>query len=191
MAKKILIPGITIGMGISQGMRDIVNPTKSGAQFYNKAARTTSEEVLKEHHKKHIPKHFKATNRHEYDHKRRTKKWKSMKKRMYRSVTDLVAKGELKTSITGPPKKYQYSGNYMAGTFKATMYMKIPWPVADDPSHHPSAVTVADMKREIRKTTDSEAKHLGTIWEKHFANQLNRHRVMARNKRMWRAAKKK
>lgn len=69
-------------------------------RIWNKMVKDALREALMFHHNKHMPRHFKREARARYNHKPRSEKYKSWKKRRFGSLIDLVMTGGTKEKIT-------------------------------------------------------------------------------------------
>lgn len=80
-------------------------------RLHNKVSKEAGKDVMLEHWRETMPKHFRATNRQRYKHVPRDSSYKVKKLRRYKSRTDLVKTGETKARMTMVRPKIQIGGS--------------------------------------------------------------------------------
>lgn len=101
-------------------------PEDIAKRHHNKIVREAMQKTAEKHHAKHVPDHFKATNRQRYSHAPRSDRYKKYKLRKYHSRTDLVKTGRSKDWMTRT-YKLRIGGNAESGTTKATLILTFPF----------------------------------------------------------------
>ena len=153
-------------------VHEIPSPLLDSARFrraHSAVAKASVRKVLQVHHKKTLPGHFKQTNKSKYDHKARSKKWRSDKRRKYGSITDLVASGETKRKMLGTTPKIAVGGTadtFLHGT------MTLSFPFGKDGKRRTSAVTLTVMRKEIARWTDDEQMAAGALVQQEYAKGI-------------------
>lgn len=155
---------------------------------HRKAARKAAIELLKRHHEKNIPQHFKQTARNKYRYKQRSAKYKSYKRKRWHSITDLVASGRNRQlitamgtirvggTITGSPRRTTVTGK-RTGTgrepgLRAQLRMRADWPKFRN-NRNPRSVTIEDMRDEVARVTEDENRELAEFFRSRYIKELN------------------
>lgn len=141
-------------------------PEDIAKRHHNKIVREAMQKTAEKHHAKHVPDHFKATNRQRYKHAPRGERYKKYKVKRYGSRTDLVKTGRTKDWMTRA-YKIRIGGNAEAGTTKATLILTFPFKGGTgrfkDPTNFKAAQaqkTIMQMKGEIETFADDEKARL-------------------------------
>ena len=157
-------------------------PEDIAKRYHNKIVREAMTATAEQHHKKHVPDHFKATNRQRYNHAPRSKKYLAYKIKRFRHRTDLVLTGRTKDWMTRA-YKLRIGGNAEAGTTKATMILTFPFKGGTgrfkDPQTFKAAQaqkTIQMMIREMETFADDEKKRLADWFLEYYMRGVEKFR---------------
>jgi hypothetical protein len=172
VSKSNYLIGAPVGWGCYPGFEVVIpdDVRNMAVRPHNQAARTAMERTLVFHHKHHMPAHFRLDARHRYRHQERSKSWKAFKKKAYRSIIDLVARGKLKSSINAA-STIRISGSITGGTLMGTLVMRAPFPTRNK-SVNARVVTIQQMVRELQTVTDEEKMRLGRVFGDAYTKTL-------------------
>jgi hypothetical protein len=156
-------------------------PLLSSARFkriHDKALKLAVKTVLRNHHRRRIPGHFKADARHKYDHKRRTGRTNQLKQAKTGRAIDLVKSGTTERRMTRIIESIRVGGSgSKRGYVIGRMRLKFPFPVASKDKNNSRAVTMQDMMREIeawsRRDQDQAAQELIEEYTKELFALMN------------------
>jgi len=143
-----------------------------GARFqraYISALKSATRLALQEYQQGKFNEHFKKTNRREFKHAKRRDSYKSVKRRKFGSITDLVKTGKTREYMRLQRAKISTKGNFSQGV-SATMYLKFPFPVAD--AENPKGVGPAQMRKEIEAWSPKTESAVARSLHRHFVSEL-------------------
>lgn len=179
-----LLPPITFILDIPTRPEDIAK------RHHNKIVREAITKAAEQHHARHIPEHFKATNRQRYNHAPRTEKYKRYKLRKYGSRTDLVKAGRTRSWMTRA-YKLRVGGNAEAGTIKATLILTFPFKGGSGSHRSPKTrkgavaqATIQQMIREMETFSSDEPRRIAEWFSKEYMNGVEKFRAGRIRKRI-------
>ena len=166
------LPDLQFTVQFSELLYDLTGQRR----IWNRAEKEALEEELEKHHERRIPEHFRQDARGKHGYQPRSPIYLRIKDAMYHSRTDLVKRGRTeqlmtrmrRIAITGTAAGRK--GTEATGLV-GTLYLKFPFPVADQPSD-PRRVTVEKMAEEIKHTTDAERSEIAMGFGRRVARKI-------------------
>jgi hypothetical protein len=118
------------------------------------------------HWKKTIPGHFKQTARTKYRHTPRDFRWKAKKRRVFGSITDIVASRSTRDQMTQRHPKITKKEVGKLGIIQGVMTLR--WPTGHKEQADHRGVTKTDMAREIAEMTNEDLTKLAEEFRNQF-----------------------
>lgn len=155
------MPRLEFNIDVSEDLFEMIGGA-GGSQRYknnvwNRFAADSLREELEKHHKLRVPYHFQYSRQKAYDYKRRSKKWFIMRRKYYKSQTDLKASGAMQAQIT-QARSISVAGSWrgsegLVGKLRMRFRHK-EW------GKHQRGVSPKDMVKEVQKITDREKQEI-------------------------------
>ena len=130
--------------------------TARGRSMHNKVAKAALRETLELHHQKRVPEHFKPSAKSKYNHRRRSNKYRELKRKNFKHDIDLVRSGATRRKMTSSYKAIRVGGSARkssGNSLTGTLVLEFPHSVNE---RNPSGVTLRDLRLEMERWTDAE-----------------------------------
>jgi hypothetical protein len=128
-------------------------PLLSSARFkriHNQALKKAVRTVLRYHHRRRIPKHFRPDAKYKYDHKRRTGRTNKLKRIKTGQAIDLIKSSRTRQRMTRMIDNIRVGGSAAKhGSVVGRMTLSFPFPVRSRNEADSRTVTMRDMMQEI------------------------------------------
>lgn len=156
-------------------------PEDIAVRHHNRFVKESLREVLKEHHAKRIPGHFKTSAHQKYGYQRRNLKYMKAKNKRHGSSRDLVKTGQSEMSMTNAANANITIGGAAEGgknAINAKLTLRFPWKGGagrfrrETPTYQ--KVTIQQMIKEMQAMTDEERQQMAVKFnEAYWARAKN------------------
>ena len=169
-------------------------PEDIAVRHHNRFVKDSLREVLKEHHAKRIPEHFKSSAHQKYGYARRNLKYMKAKNKRYGSSRDLVKTGRSEREMTNPANaKITIGGAAEGGSrdINAKLTLRFPWKGGSGRFKRETPlyqrVTAQQMVKEMQAMTDDERFAMATQFLALYWNRVSSFQGRRKRLRMPRA----
>jgi len=131
---------------------DALLGTSRMGRIHRKISKASAQAAMLLHWRKYVPRHFQQTNRQLYNHAPRSKRYKGYKRKVHKSMTDLVKTGRTRDSMTTMMPVIRNSGS-ADSLMITTMYLRWPFPAGKG---KPGSVSRDQMNKELGRWVSEE-----------------------------------
>jgi len=169
-------------------------PEDIAVRHHNRFVKEALREVLKEHHSKRIPGHFKTSAHQKYGYQRRNPKYMRAKARRHGSSRDLVKTGKSEQEMTNSANARITIGGSAEGgknAINGKLTLRFPWKGGsgrfkrDTPTYQ--RVTAQQMIKEMQAMTDDERLQMAVQFSALYWNRVSSYQGKRQRLRMPRA----
>lgn len=135
---------------------DALLGTDRMGRIHRKISKQAAHAAMLLHWRKYVPRHFQKTNRQLYGHAPRSRRYKGYKRKVHKSITDIVKTGRTRDSMTTMMPVIRNSGS-ADSLMVTTMYLRWPFPAGKT---KPGSVSREQMNNEIGRWVSEEEEEI-------------------------------
>ncbi len=121
-------------------------------RIHRKVSKQAAQAAMLLHWRKYVPRHFRQNNRQLYNHAPRSRRYMGYKRKVHKSITDIVKTGRTRDSMTTMMPTIRNSGS-PESLMITTMYLKWPFPAGKG---KPGSISRDQMNEELSRWVDEE-----------------------------------
>ncbi len=131
---------------------DALLGTSRMGRIHRKISKASAQAAMLLHWRKYVPRHFQQNNRQLYNHAPRNRRYMGYKRKVHKSITDIVKTGRTRDSMTTMMPVIRNSGS-ADSLMITTMYLRWPFPAGKG---KPGSVSRDQMNKELGRWVSEE-----------------------------------